>query len=163
MPLSPRDQALLDAAASGKSAEELGRIVNVPSAQAILRVQEILRDADVWSELERRQLLLHDLYRLKASMQTQVENGGFEPKDVGNLLKALSQIASILDNSSKITSNQLERVTSVQASVLHDMVLSSFARAKQVLIEQFPNADVTEIDAAFIAGLRESHTRAVTA
>lgn len=163
MPLSPRDQALLDGAAAGKSADELGRLVNVPPANAVLRVQEILRDKDVWSELERRQLLLHDLYGLKNSLQTQVENGGFDSKDVSNLLKALTQIANVLDNSSKITSSQLERVTSVQAAVLYDMVLNSFVKVKQQIVADYPDADMASLDDIFVSGLRESQTRAIGA
>jgi len=163
MAMSPRDQALLEGAAAGKSAEELGRIVNVPAANAVLRVQELLRDRDVWSGLERRQLLLQDLYKLKSSLQTQVENGGFEPKDVANLLKAFQQIGNILESSSKITNSQLERVTSVQAAVLYDMVLNSFVRVKQALVAQFPDADMSALDDLFVQGLRESQTRAVGA
>lgn len=160
MALTPRDNALLQAAANGATAEELGKVLNLDPVKAVLRVQELLRDADIWSELERRQLLLVDLYRLKASLQKQVEDTDFDSKDVSNLLKAFATIAGVLDKSSQITNSQLERVTAVQAVVIQDMVLHSYAKAKQILVAQYPDADVDAIDAAFIAGLRESYSKA---
>lgn len=157
--LTRRDQALLEAAAAGKSGVEIGQVANVPPAQAILRVQELLQDMDIWSEVERRQLLVHDMYRLKTALQQQVEDGGYDPRDVTVLLKSIGQISEMLDSASKLTDAQLDRITAVQAGVLYNLVLSSFGRAKQVLAEQFPDADMMDIEDAFNQGLREGSAK----
>lgn len=157
--LTKRDQALLDGAASGMSGEELQERFNLPAEKCILRVQEIIRSKDVWSEVERRQLLLHDLYRLKNSLQKQVEETGLDAKDVNNLIKTLVTIADILDKASRITSDQLTTLSNLQAQMLFQLVVASFGRAKHLLSEQYPDVDLLEIDDAFQAGLREESAR----
>lgn len=161
--LTRRDQVLLDLAADGMSGEEMGARLNLPAAQCVLRVQEILRDKDMWSDIERRQLLLHDLYRLKSALQKQVEDTGLDPKDVGNLLKTLSTMATILDNASKITSDQLTQLSSLQAKILFQLVVASFGRAKKLLAEEYPDVDILRIDDAFEEGLREEAVKVLEA
>ncbi len=57
--ISLLDETLIRAAASGKSGEEMEALTGIPAAQAILHVKQLLSRRDIWSEVERRQLLFH--------------------------------------------------------------------------------------------------------
>lgn len=71
--LSLRDNMLLQAAADGLSGEEMEARYGIPAAEAVLRVREILKSRDIWSELEQEQLLLADLQKLKQKIMDRVD------------------------------------------------------------------------------------------
>ena len=73
--LSPRDVALLQAAADGMSGNDMAKEFGIPAAKAILRVKELLRSYDIWTDIERRQLLMQEIYALKNKLQAQ--NGDY--------------------------------------------------------------------------------------
>lgn len=61
------DELLLRLAASGASGEEMERQTGIGAAQAVVHVKRMLQNRDIWTELERRQLLLLELNELKDS------------------------------------------------------------------------------------------------
>src|SRR5690625_2580602 len=72
--MNPRDKQLLDLAASNATPNEMEAATGIPAAQAVSRVKALLQSRDIWSELERRQLLLHDLYNLKNKLVDESDN-----------------------------------------------------------------------------------------
>ncbi len=152
--ISPRDMALLRLAADGKSGAEMQAETGLTAAFAVLRVKEILRERDVWTEIERRQLLMEELYRLKNKLDKQHENF-IDDKNAKVLLEVIVAIDNVMDKQTKITDEQLMKITQAQAQAMIGLIEAGFSRAKELLAAEYPDADVKAIEAAFNAGLTE--------
>lgn len=151
--LSLRDARLLELAANGRSAEEMGALLGIKPAKALIRVKELLQARDIWTDIEQRQLLLSDLYQLKEQMQDQMRHG-VDPKDAGVLLKTIKTIGDILDRQGKITEEELTKITQTQARALVGLVQAAMGRAEDLLREKYPYVDIGEIHDAFQVGLQ---------
>ena len=153
--LTLRDNLLVQAAADGLSGEEMEAKYGVPAAQAVVRVRQILRERDIWSETEQRKLLLVDLQNLKSQMQKNFE-ASRDSKDASALLRTLDQISRILENQSRITDEDLAKISSAQAKALLNLVVQAFGAAKDALEREYPDVDVEVIEQAFNVGLIEA-------
>lgn len=151
--LSIVDEELLRLAANNKSGAEMQEILGIPAAQAIVQVRKLLREKDIWTQIERRQLLLESLYGLKDNLETNVINLN-EPKEVEAYLKVLVTIGERLDVASEITAEQMEKVTQAQARKLLQLYSLATERAKEILREAYPEAVMDDIDAALEEGIR---------
>jgi hypothetical protein len=152
--LSPRDVALLQAAADGMSGLEMAQEFGIPAAKAVLRVKELLRSNDIWTDIERRQLLMQEIYALKNKLQRQ--NGDYiNDKQAEVLLKTITAIDSVLDKQGKITDDQLAKVTQTQAKTMVALINAAFNRAKEILSEEYPDYPLAAIEQAFNQGLNE--------
>ena len=152
--LSPRDVALLQAAADGMSGNDMAKEFGIPAAKAILRVKELLRSYDIWTDIERRQLLMQEIYALKNKLQAQ--NGDYiNDKQAEVLLKTIVAIDGVLEKQGKITDDQLTKVTQTQAKTMLMLIKAAFDRAKEVLAEQYPDYPIAAIEQAFNQGLTE--------
>lgn len=152
--LSPRDDALLKAAADGWSGQEIEDALGIPAAKAVLRIKELLKQNDFWTDIERRQLLMHELYRIKNKIQKQTENY-IDDKMGEVLLKTIKTIDEILDKTGKITDEQLMKVSQAQAGTMLQLIKAAFDRAKEVLSAEYPDVDVKVIEVAFNDALAE--------
>lgn len=151
--LSIVDEELIRLAANNKSGAEMQEILGIPAAQAIVRVRQLLREKDVWTQIERRQLLLESMYTLKDQLEVNVINLN-EPKEVEAYLKVLSTIGERLDVASEITTEQMEKVTQAQALRLLQIYSLATERAKEILSAAHPEAVMADIDAALAEGIR---------
>jgi len=152
--LTPRDDALLKAAADGWSGQEIEEELGIPAAKAVLRIKELLKQNDFWTDIERRQLLMHELYRIKNKIQKQTENY-IDDKMGEVLLKTIKTIDEILDKTGKITDEQLMKVSQAQAGTMLQLIKAAFDRAKEVLSAEYPDVDVKVIEVAFNDALAE--------
>lgn len=150
--ISPRDMALLRLASDGKSGAEMQAETGVTAAFAVLRVKEILRERDVWTEIERRQLLMEELYRLKNKIDKQSENF-IDDKNAKVLLDVILAIDTVMDKQAQITDEQLMKITQAQAQAMMGLIEAGFARAKELLAAEYPAVPVQEIEQAFNDGL----------
>ena len=150
--VSPRDMALLKLAADGKSGAEMQAETGLPAARCILRVKEILRERDVWTEIERRQLLMEELYGLKNKLQKQTEEY-IDDKMAKVVLDTISVIDTVMDKQSQISDEQLMKITQAQAMAMMSMIEAGFEHAKALLTAEFPDVPVQRIEAAFNEGL----------
>lgn len=150
--ISPRDMALLRLAADGKSGAEMQAETGLTAAFAVLRVKELLRERDVWSEIERRQLLMEELYRLKNKIDKQNENF-IDDKNAKVLLEVIVAIDNVMDKQSQITDEQLMKISQAQAQAMMGMIQSAFEYAKNTLSQQYPDADMKAIEESFNEGL----------
>lgn len=158
--LTKLDTKLLEMAANGSSPDEMEMAVGIPAAQALLHVKKILSSRDVWSEMERKQLLLQDLYALKAQIQSQNLNY-FDEKQGGLLIKALTAIGNILDKQSAMTDDEINRITEANARAMLRMISAAFERAKEYLRVEYPDVDIFQIESAFNSGLSQELTQVV--
>lgn len=152
--LALQDRRLLDLAANGASGEEIEQTLGIPAAEGILRVREILKSRDVWTEIERRQLLLHSAQKLKSKIEQYLDVD--DPKAVSGYISTLKLVGEMLDKSGRLTDEELERVTKAQAAKMLVFIEAGYGRARALLREEYPDADISLIDEAFKAGLREA-------
>lgn len=154
--LSLRDNMLLEAAANGLSGEEMEVRYGIPAAEAVVRVREILRARDIWSEIEQKQLLLVDLQKLKSQLASNMSRFEEDPAWASVMLRTLKQIGDILDKQSRITDADLNTVTEAHAKALLNLVVRAFGAAKTALERDYPMVDVQEIEEVFNVGLLEA-------
>lgn len=153
--LSLLDRKLLDAAAIGMTANEMEEEFFIPAAQAIGRVRELLAQKNIWDEIEQRKLMAHSLMQRKAEIEKatiDVEN----PKHIEAYTKLILAIDRITDKPMKISEEELQRVGQAQAKAMLQMIEMAYGRAKQLLAEDYPYLDLSEIDEKFHEGLRDA-------
>lgn len=149
---SVMDEALLKCAANHMSPQQMETELDIPAAEAAVRVRQLLRSRDIWTEVEERQLLLVSLYDLKRRVEQNLDLDN--PKSVEALTKILDLIGKRLDTVSSITESELEKVTTVQARKLVQLIALAFDHAETVLAQMYPEAFVAEVHEAFQEGLR---------
>lgn len=146
---------LLQAAADGLSPDEMEAKYGIPAAQCLIIVRDMLKSRDIWSEVEQRRLLLVDLQDLKVKMKSQMEHM-HDPKTAAVLLRTMTQMGNILDKQSKISDDELNRVSSVQAKELMRLIVAAFDGAKQYLSAEYPEVPIAEIEEVFQTKLLEA-------
>lgn len=154
--LTVRDKKLIQAAADGLSPEEMEIKFGIPAAQCLVQIKTILAQRDVWTEVERKQLLLHDLYELKAKIQEQNKNY-IDEKQGGVLLKVVTTIDNILSNQGKISEEELTKVTETNAKAMVRLISSAWKYARELLESEYPEADSKKIEKRLYEGLQVAY------
>jgi len=158
--LTTRDNALLRLAAAGKSAQEMSAEVGIPAAKALLRVKEILRERDVWTEVERRAMLMDDLYALKDRVQEQLKDVQWlDDKQILALTKVIQTLDESLEKNGSIQDDLINRVSAAQAASMLRLIEAGFKRANKLLQDKYPTLQLAELRTAFQAGLNEAAER----
>jgi hypothetical protein len=146
------DETLIRAAAAGKSGDEMEQLTGVPAAQAVLHVKQILSRRDIWSEVERRQLLLHELNDLKESLTDRAVQ--LQDDDSARLLlKVLQEIGKRLDSERTQLDIDVVKLTEYQERVLLRAMDSALNFAKGELAERYPDVDKQQLDELVGQGL----------
>jgi pantothenate synthetase len=134
------DEILLRLAANGASADEIERQTGIPAAQAVMHIKKILQSRDIWTEFERRQLLLRELNELKESMrQNALEMK--DPQSARLLLQTLQTIATRLDSEQKQLDVDIVKVTEHQAKVMGRAFDVALEHVKKELTAKFPEIE----------------------
>lgn len=155
--LSKMDETLLDLAGLGMSAQEMSARTGLPAAKALLRVKEILRERDVYTEIEQRALLMKDLFDLKRKVKEQNDDVDWvTDKQAIALSKVIRDIDDLLEKQGKVNDELLAKVSMAQAAQMLRLLDAGMKRAKQILVAQHPELDMQEIQAAFQVGLQEA-------
>ena len=146
------DEMLLRLAASGASGSEMERQTGISAAQAVMHVKKILESRDIWTELERRQLLLYELNELKESLkQNALELK--DPQHARLLLQTLTAIAQRLDSEKNKLDVDVLRVTEHQAQVMGKAFDIALEHMKKELLRQYPDVTKGELDRLAAEGL----------
>ena len=146
------DETLIRAAASGKSGEEMDSLTGVPAAQAVLHVKQLLSRRDIWNEVERRQLLLHELNELKQSLS----DAAITMRDEDSaklLLKVLQEIGKRLDSERTKLDTDIIKLSEYQERVLLRAMDAALDFAKKELSQRYPLVPKEELDELVIEGL----------
>jgi hypothetical protein len=155
------DETLLRAAASGKSGEEIERITGIPAAQAVVHVKNLLARRDVWSEVEQRQLLIHELNGLKDSLvQNAVEFK--DPVSARLLLQTLQELGRRLDSHKASLDADVLRLSVYQQGVMLRAMDAALNFAKGELRERFPDVSMDDLDALVGEGLLRAKAELVS-
>lgn len=146
------DETLIKAAASGKSAEEMEAMTGIPAAQAVLHVKQLLSRRDIWSEIERRQLLLHELNELKDSLSSRAVE--LQDDDSARLLlKVLQEIGRRLDQERERLDIDVIKLNEYQQRVMLKAMDAALTFAKNELAEKYPSVPKEELDELVVEGL----------
>ena len=146
------DETLIRAAAAGKSGEEMEQLTGIPAAQAVLHVKTLLGRRDIWSEVEKRQLLLHELNDLKDSLTDRALQ--LQDDDSARLLlKVLQEIGRRLDAERTKLDIDVVKLTEYQERVLLRAMDSALNFAKKELAERYPEVGRDELDELVGEGL----------
>lgn len=146
------DETLIKAAAQGKSGEEMEQLTGVPAAQAVLHIKQLLARRDIWSEVERRQLLLHELNELKQSLG----DAALTMRDQDSarlLLKVLQEIGNRLDSERTKLDLDVVKLSEYQQRVLLRAMDSALTFAKVQLAERYPLVPHDELEELVAEGL----------
>jgi phage terminase Nu1 subunit (DNA packaging protein) len=146
------DEILLRLAANGASADEIERQTGIPAAQAVMHIKKILQSRDIWTDFERRQLLLRELNELKESMrQNALEMK--DPQSARLLLQTLQTIAQRLDSEQKQLDVDIIKVTEHQAKVMGRAFDIALTHMKNELQKLYPEVSRQELDSMAQEGL----------
>ncbi len=154
MSLTVRDKKLLEGAARGLSANELSEMTGLPAERCKLRVDELLEEKNVWTDVQQRQLYLHELNALKTQLQDELTKYGLDNKTATVLLNTLKAIGDVVTQSEKITADQLRVITEAQGRALMLLCSQAFVYARQELEKHYPEVDILVIEQAFTEGLK---------
>lgn len=150
--MNKRDKKLLDLAASNATAQEMEAETGIPAAQAIRRVKELLEARDVWTEIERRQLLLHDLYKIKDELYAHMNAD--DPRTSAALLRTIQMLSDTMDKQREISEHELQKVSQIQSRKMLEIIGEGF----KFMEEEFPDIDYGELRSAFARGLERAIT-----
>lgn len=146
------DEILLRLAANGSSADEIERETGIPAAQAVMHIKKILQSRDIWTDFERRQLLLRELNELKESMrQNALEMK--DPQSARLLLQTLQTIAQRLDSEQKQLDVDILKVTEHQAKVMGRAFDIALNHVKQEVLKKYPEISKADLDSLAQEGL----------
>lgn len=155
--LTTQDEKLLMMARDGKSGQEMSAATGLPAAKALLRVKEILRDRDIWTDVERRAMLMDDLYDLKGRVQEQLRNVQWlDDKQITALTKVIQTLDEALEKNGKIQEELVMHVTNAQSASMLRLIDAAFKRAKKILTDEFPEVPFERVQEAFQKGLTEA-------
>lgn len=155
--LTTQDEKLLQMASDGRSGQEMSAATGLPAAKALIRVKEILRERDIWSEVERRAMLMDDLYELKRRVQDQLRDVTWlDDKQILALTKVIQTLDETLEKNGKITDELVNKVSGAQAAAMLRLIDNAFKRAKKMLAEEYPMLELGRLQEAFQKGLTEA-------
>lgn len=155
--ISPFDSHLLEGAAAGESATELSRRVRgvLSPAECAVRVRHMLTERDIWTDPERKKLLLYRIYGLVDDL-TSVARTSQDSKDFSALTKALDLLRKTLNEQSGATDDELRRLVAIQVPQMIRFIKSAYLRAQEALSEEFPELPFERIQDAFEQALVEA-------
>lgn len=154
MALSARDKALLDAAAKGLSAQEMGEITGLPPERCKIRVDELLSERNVYDEVQKRQLQEYRLNKFIEQIEEHIDTYGLDSKMASVLLNGIKTLGDLVTQSEKITADQLRTITEAQGRALMLLCSNAFVYARQELEKHYPDVNTLLIEQAFTDGLR---------
>jgi hypothetical protein len=146
------DEILLRLAASGASGQEMERQSGIPAAQAVMHIKKMLEGRDIWTELERRQLLLYELNELKDSLKQNAIDLK-DPQHARILLQTLTTIGQRLDSENKKLDVDFQKVTEHQAQMMGRAFDIALEHMKKELLREFPDVSKGHLDRLAAEGL----------
>ena len=147
------DKKMLTLASNGKSAEEIAEDTGLSAEQVVLRVKELISSHNVWDSIERENLLLHSIYELKSKLESNMNAIIGDPKLLESYRKTLELLGNRLESRSQINDADLLRITEAHSRKMLALISAGYYHARKALAEQYPDVDLTVIDAEFNSGM----------
>lgn len=162
--LSMDDRRLLTLAQAGASPAEMSEELGLPAETCLARVRSLLKRNDVWTNLERQQMLIADMYDLKTRafnfLEKCFESDEIAARHIEAVNSVLKQLGDRLDKVKEYNDEEEARVTKQQTRLILDLVEDAWERVRIHISNACTNnqlLDPEAMDEVFYQALKEAH------
>lgn len=158
------DRRLLTLAQAGASPAEMSEELGLPAETCLARVRAMLKRNDVWTNLERQQMLIADMYDLKTRafnfLERCFESDEIAARHIEAVNNVLKQLGNRLDKVKEYNDEEEARVTKQQTRLILDLVEDAWERVRIHISNAYANnqlLDPEAMDEVFYQALKEAH------
>lgn len=162
--LAMDDRRLLTLAQAGASPAEMSEELGLPAETCLARVRAMLRRNDVWTNLERQQMLIADMYDLKTRafnfLEKCFESDEIAARHIEAVNSVLKQLGDRLDKVKEYNDEEEARVTKQQTRLILDLVEDAWERVRIHISDAYANNQLLDpgaMDEVFYQALKEAH------
>lgn len=162
--LAMDDRRLLTLAQAGASPAEMSEELGLPAETCLARVRAMLKRNDVWTNLERQQMLIADMYDLKTRafnfLERCFESDEIAARHIEAVNSVLKQLGDRLDKVKEYNDEEEARVTKQQTRLILDLVEDAWERVRIHISNAYANnqlLDPEAMDEVFYQSLKEAH------
>ena len=162
--LAMDDRRLLTLAQAGASPSEMSEELGLPAETCLARVRTMLKRNDVWTNLERQQMLIADMYDLKTRafnfLEKCFESDEIAARHIEAVNSVLKQLGDRLDKVKEYNDEEEARVTKQQTRLILDLVEDAWERVRIHISNAYANnqlLDPEAMDEVFYQALKEAH------
>lgn len=162
--LAMDDRRLLTLAQAGASPAEMSEELGLPAETCLARVRAMLKRNDVWTNLERQQMLIADMYDLKTRafnfLEKCFESDEIAARHIEAVNSVLKQLGDRLDKVKEYNDEEEARVTKQQTRLILDLVEDAWERVRIHISNAYANnqlLDPEAMDEVFYRALKEAH------
>ena len=162
--LAMDDRRLLTLAQAGASPSEMSEELGLPAETCLARVRSLLKRNDVWTNLERQQMLIADMYDLKTRafnfLEKCFESDEIAARHIEAVNNVLKQLGDRLDKVKEYNDEEEARVTKQQTRLILDLVEDAWERVRTRIVAAYKNGELLEpeaMDEVFYQALKEAH------
>lgn len=162
--LAMDDRRLLTLAQAGASPAEMSEELGLPAETCLARVRSMLKRNDVWTNLERQQMLIADMYDLKTRafnfLEKCFESDEIAARHIEAVNSVLKQLGDRLDRVKEYNDEEEARVTKQQTRLILDLVEDAWERVRIHISNAYANnqlLDPEAMDEVFYQALKEAH------
>lgn len=162
--LAMDDRRLLTLAQAGASPAEMSEELGLPAETCLARVRSVLKRNDVWTNLERQQMLIADMYDLKTRafnfLERCFESDEIAARHIEAVNSVLKQLGDRLDKVKEYNDEEEARVTKQQTRLILDLVEDAWERVRIHISNAYANnqlLDPEAMDDVFYRALKEAH------
>ena len=162
--LAMDDRRLLTLAQAGASPAEMSEELGLPAETCLARVRSLLKRNDVWTNLERQQMLIADMYDLKTRafnfLEKCFESDEIAARHIEAVNSVLKQLGDRLDKVKEYNDEEEARVTKQQTRLILDLVEDAWERVRVHISNAYANSQILDpeaMDEVFYQALKEAH------
>lgn len=162
--LAMDDRRLLTLAQAGASPSEMSEELGLSAETCLARVRSLLKRNDVWTNLERQQMLIADMYDLKTRafnfLEKCFESDEIAARHIEAVNSVLKQLGDRLDKVKEYNDEEEARVTKQQTRLILDLVEDAWERVRIHISNAYSNnqlLDPEAMDEVFYQALKEAH------
>lgn len=162
--LAMDDRRLLTLAQAGASPAEMSEELGLPAETCLARVRSMLKRNDVWTNLERQQMLIADMYDLKTRafnfLEKCFESDEIAARHIEAVNSVLKQLGDRLDKVKEYNDEEEARVTKQQTRLILDLVEDAWERVRVHIASSYANGQLLDpeaMDEVFYRALKEAH------
>ena len=162
--LAMDDRRLLTLAQAGASPAEMSEELGLPAETCLARVRSMLKRNDVWTNLERQQMLIADMYDLKTRafnfLEKCFESDEIAARHIEAVNGVLKQLGDRLDKVKEYNDEEEARVTKQQTRLILDLVEDAWERVRIHIAQAYANSQLLDpeaMDEVFYQALKEAH------
>lgn len=162
--LAMDDRRLLTLAQAGASPAEMSEELGLPAETCLARVRAMLKRNDVWTNLERQQMLIADMYDLKTRafnfLEKCFESDEIAARHIEAVNSVLKQLGDRLDKVKEYNDEEEARVTKQQTRLILDLVEDAWERVRVHISSAYSNGQLLDpeaMDEVFYRALKEAH------